>query len=168
MRVQRGHGAISKARARRRRQLDEDERKHKAFVRDVRDKQCRFPLCGCRREGMGFKAVLTVSHDEHKGMGGDKTGERSQAWNLLLLCKWRHQDAPVSRDRKTMRTRYLGDSGNNGPIAFDVDLAAVYPGLYGGRSGVWMEVARERACGMLDDLTGEQLIVLTDLAEMER
>jgi hypothetical protein len=160
-------GPTALARAKRHRALTAQEQAAKATVRD-RDRVCRFPLCGCRASGdvNPMKRVLTVSHDQHKGMGGNPDGERSQPEFLLLLCKWRHQDAPVSRHAGTLRTRYLSDAKNNGPLAFEVDLWAAYPGLYSLR-GAWREVARETAIGVLDDTTIETSI-LDDLQEMDR
>lgn len=155
-----------KKRGRRKRNLTALERANKALVRD-RDGRCRFPFCGCRRRGIGMKGVLTVSHDRHKGQGGDPTGDRSQPELMILLCKWRHQDGPVSRHAGTMRTRYLSPEKNRGPVAFAVDMAAVYPGLYP-EPGIWFEVAREIERGVLGALNAEQLRVLDDLAEMER
>lgn len=159
-------GPTARARKRRSRNVSALETANKKIARD-RDGRCRFPFCGCRSRGLGMKGVLTVSHDRHKGIGGDPTGDRSQPELLILLCKWRHQDAPVSRHAGTMRTRYLTDAKNDGPVAFDVDLWAVYPGLYMS-SGVWLEVAREIERGVLGALNAEQCQVLDDLAGMDR
>lgn len=116
-----------------------------------------------------MKCIPTVSHDFHKGMGGDPTGKVSIAALMILLCKWRHQDAPVSRHAGTMQTRYLTPDNNDGPVAFLVDLHALYPDLHT-KSGIWFEVARESEVGVIDEdkLTYEQAEVLRDLAEMKR
>lgn len=160
-----------KRRAKRRRELTTEERAEKEQVRR-RDKVCRFPLCGCKtnpehRFG-SMKAVPTVSHDFHKGMGGDPSGKVSIADLMILLCKWRHQDGAVSRHAGTMRTRYLTPDNNDGPVAFEVDMAAVRPGFYEQRRGVWFEVARESDVGVVGTLTDEQRAVLDELAEMQR
>lgn len=161
-------GPTARARKAKSRKLVISERVNKEKVR-LRDKVCRFPLCGCKGSGhvSAMKRVPTVSHDRHKGMGGDPTGEASQPELMLLLCKWRHQDAPVSRHAGTMKTTYRTDAKNDGPLIFAVDLFAVYPGLYA-KPGAWLEVARESEPGVLEPLTldGEQ--VLNDLAEMKR
>lgn len=68
-----------------------------------------------------MKAMQTVSHDKHKGMGGNPAGDRSAPELMLLLCKWRHQDAPISRDRETLLTKYLSDEKNDGPIQWLID-----------------------------------------------
>ena len=160
-------GPTARDRAQKRRRLSTAERSAKEHVRDVRDKVCRFPKCGCKRFDFGMKCWPTVSHDKHKGMGGNPNGERSAPELMILLCKWRHQDAPVSRHAMTMRTRYLTDEKNDGPVACEVDLWAVRPGMYQQR-GVWFEVARESDVGLLMPLTDEQEHVLDELAEMER
>lgn len=166
-------GPTATRRKRKRAKLTAAERANKDLVRE-RDRHCRFPRCGCINAGHGLKGIPTVSHDQHKGMGGDPTGDRSQPELMIVLCKWRHQDAPVSRHAMTLRTRYLTPEKNNGPLAFEVDLHAVYPGLYE-RSGVWFEVAREYWLGgvfappfTLEPLTDEQARILDDLAEMDR
>lgn len=167
-------GSAKKARARRSRRLSDAERAAKQEVRD-RDVHCRFPLCGCGEwtRVPAMKRVLTVSHDFHKGMGGDPTGGVSIPALMVLLCKWRHQDGHVSRHRGTLRSKYLTPDQNDGPLAWEVDLHAVYPGLYT-KSGVWFEVARETYVEggsgtlRLEKFTHEQERVLDDLREMER
>lgn len=163
----------STRRARRRRRNDLKERAEKHTVRN-RDGHCRFPRCGCQRPRADpMKALLTVSHDFHKGMGSDPTGEVSIAALMIAFCKWRHQDAPVSRHAGTLRTRYLTPDHNVGPVAFDIDLRALNPGQFMGKDPIWFEVAKERykASGEgveLDDLTEEQVAILDELAEMAR
>jgi hypothetical protein len=167
-------GPTAKRRARKRRSQTIGERVEKTKVR-LRDGGCRFPRCGCRSNpnASALKKLLTVSHDFHKGMGGDPNGRVSIAALMIALCKWRHQDGRVSRHAGTMRTRYLTPDQNDGPLAFDVDLAALYPGLYT-TTGVWFEVAREHYVEggsgtlRLERTTSEQDQVLADLAEMER
>jgi len=149
-----------KTRATKHRQVSAVERVNKQLVRE-RDGRCRFPRCGC------WPVQATVSHDVHKGMGGDPTGERSLPSGMIVLCRWRHQDAPVSRHAGTMRTRYLTTDQNDGPVCFEVDLWAVYPGLYPAR-GVWFAAASESNIGVLEPLTFEQQRVLGDLAAMTR
>lgn len=136
------------------------EDREKAKVRR-RDKFCRFPLCGCRK----LKLRLEVSHQEHKGIGGNPKGDRSTADLLILLCDHRHQYGAVSRHKGTMRTRALTTAGMNGPVAWDVDLNALR--RRAGHLGKWMEVARETAVQKLELLTPYQREVLEQLAEME-
>jgi len=137
----------------------EDREKRKARARDLH--RCRFPLCGCRR----LVLPLEVSHDQHKGMGGDPTGDRSLANVMTLFCRHRHQFGAVSRHKGTMRTRYLTSAKANGPLAFDVDLSVgEFPRAPG---TVWFEVARESKPQVLEPLTFRQRQVLNYLAEME-
>lgn len=160
-------GPTARARAKKSRHLSAAERAEKELVRR-RDRHCRFPRCGCQTPPVdGMKAALTVSHDFHKGMGGDPTGDVSIASLMIALCKWRHQDGPVSRHARTMQTRYLTPDNNDGPVEFLVDLAAVYPGRYE-HKGQWFIVATEVERGVLGELTSEQGDVLDDLAEMVR
>lgn len=147
---------------RRDRKNAEGENKKQARKRDLH--RCRFPLCGCRRLGL----PLEVSHDRHKGMGGDPTGERSSRELLILMCAHRHQHGAVSFHKGTLRTRYLSPAKNDGPIAFEVDLDVVSPGSrIGDREARWCEVARERAVQELEWLTPKQQVILERLAEMQ-
>ena len=140
---------LSSKRAGKRAELDA-----KAAVRR-RDKVCRFPLCGCRRLGLR----LEVSHEEHKGMGGNPAGDKNVPENLVLLCVHRHQDGAISRHKGTLRVRFLSRAGFDGPVAWMVDLGTTSPR--------WTEVAREVAPGQLEALTEKQRGLLEALAEME-
>ncbi len=114
--------------------LKHTEDKNKEFVRE-RDRVCRFPLCPCFEFGL----FLEVSHAEHKGMGGDPTGERSSPAGMLLVCNYRHKEAKYSLDKKTLRWLPLTDQGANGPIAWEIDLAVFSNGVLAG----WLELAHE-------------------------
>src|SRR4030095_16608414 len=113
-------GPTARARATKARGLKTRENKNKQLVRD-RDVYCRFPLCRCRQ-----LAILPhVSHQVHKGMGGDPTGERSVPSLMIMLCAWRHREAPISIDNKTLRWRALTRAGAAGPVAWDVKISAL-------------------------------------------
>lgn len=130
-----------------------------------RDKYCRFPLCGCGK----FRLQLEVSHREHRGMGGDLTGERSHPDLLLLLCSARHRENIVAIDRGSLRWLEIGrDAADDPLIAWEVDRHAIEP-HYLARSDepVWMELARETALHVFEPFTHEQLAILRTLAEME-
>jgi hypothetical protein len=162
-------GITARTRATKSRRLKSNELREKLKVRN-RDKVCRFPLCGCHTD-QTMKAVTEVSHDFHKGMGGDPAGEVSIAPLMVLVCKWRHQDAPVSFHRKTIRTVYLTPDHNDGPIAWEVDMGAAQPEQY--MPGTWFEVARETyaASGpglVLEPPSSRQLYVLGFLAALTR
>lgn len=128
------------------------ERLNKEKVRK-RDKGCRFPLCGCKK----FRRHTEVSHAEHKGMGGDPTGDRSQPDLMVLVCPFRHRENRVSIDRGTLRWRALKPTqGAEGPIVWEEQ--------YDGR---WIELAKERAVQSLEPLLAHQRARLRRLADMD-
>lgn len=146
-------------------------REHKAAEDDEKttvrkeDGYCRFPSCGCRR----FKLALHVAHLEHKGMGGNPAGDRSQAAKMILLCSARHRENVIALDRGTLRIRPLTAAGTRGPCAFDVDvptLARLGLATFASKI-VWFELARERGGRhSFEVATHEQAIVLAKLREM--
>jgi len=119
-RVRKPPGPTAKARAKRALGLKARENANKQLVRD-RDEYCRFPLCRCRFRG----DPLHVSHQRHKGMGGNPAGDRSVPWLMILLCAARHREAPISIDRGTLRWRPLTLAGAGGPVAWDVQVTAL-------------------------------------------
>ena len=126
-----------------------------------RDRKCRFPLCACGR----FRLRLEVSHQKHRGMGGNPSMDRTTPESMILVCSARHKENRVSLDRGTLRWRALSDRGAEGPVAWDVDLNAL-----GARQGSsrpqWREVARELAPHRVETPTSEQMEVLLLLAQM--
>lgn len=144
-----------------------EERDAKTSVRR-RDRHCRFPLCGCKKLGLR----LEVAHTQHKGAGGNPAGDRSTPETMILLCEHRHQHGLVSLHKGTLEARPLTTLGYNGPVAWYVDSAIMFPGLnrYVAREARWAEVARERAAGVLDwsALSSPQERLLEQLAEMNR
>lgn len=134
-----------------------------------RDRGCRFPLCGCRRLGLQLMTQPEVSHDRHKGMGGNPAGDRSTPEGLIQLCKHRHQDAPISRHKGTLRIVAINKRlGFKGPVRFDVDVS-----VWSRRASPdflrphWRTVAREDAPGHIGVLSEWQQRTLERLAEME-
>lgn len=148
---------------RRRRDRRTAETDHKAVARRRDGQRCRWPLCGCKRIGLR----LEVSHDRHKGAGGDPTGARSKPEVLITFCFHRHQDGIVSRHKQTLRVRYLTPKKNAGPVAFEVKRSALARLGLELPAGDWLEVARERAVQNLEPLEPWQLAALRRLGEMD-
>lgn len=161
-----GLEALKKAKRARRRKSVKSEAAAKLEVRE-RDKRCRFPKCGCTRNWDPMRSFLEVSHNRHKGMGGNPAGDRSAAALMVLLCKWRHQDGKVAYGRGTLRTAFLGDDGYNGAVAWEIP-AELFSELVGlPTAGDWIEIAREQSPGVLLPSTEEQRVVLAELATMD-
>lgn len=162
-----GRTKIRKDRVRTRLDRVNAENLNKGKVRR-RDRGCRFPLCGCRRFKVPLCTEPEVSHNRHKGMGGNPAGDRSLPEEMLQLCKHRHQDGRISRHAGTMRARPLrARDGFNGPAEFQIDTSAL-DGTRG-RTGSqhWRTVATELRPGVLGPLTDWQRETLELLAEMD-
>jgi hypothetical protein len=133
------------------------EQREKAKVRK-RDKGCRFPLCGCRRLGLRLEVAHGVLDDpksQHKGMGGNPKGDRSDAKLMVLLCDHRHQFSVWSAHAGTLRAVARTADGFDGPVTWQVQQ-----GDFG-----WVDVAYETAPSALDrDRTARGF--LTELAKM--
>ncbi len=154
--------AKNKQRASRRR--DEDRYKDVVRARDL--KRCRFPLCGCKRLGL----ALHVSHQtQHKGMGGDPSGARSDPKHLMLQCVHRHQTGIFSRHAGNLRTVPLTEDGHNGAVAFEAKTADLFK--YGflslAREEEWIELARENGVHSLEPRSVWQATALRILARMD-
>lgn len=154
-------GSRKVARAKKRITLKTAEDKEKAKVRK-RDSWCRFPLCGCHR----FRLALHVSHQHHKGMGGNPAGDRSTADQMILVCSARHTENEFAIDRGTIRWRALTPAGANGLIAWDIDFAQYAKLERPTRGERWFEFAREVAPRVWDK--GADRCIIDDLREMER
>ncbi len=154
---------------RRTRKTAEEQQKGGAKARD--GYRCRFPLCGCRTKSYGVMAFPEASHDQHKGAGGNPKGDRSKAPLLMTLCHWRHQEAPVSRHKGTLRAVYLTDAKNNGPVAWEVKREAISPHVLAQvRCFVqdeWLRVATEKDVQKLEPLEPWQARLLAVLARMQ-
>lgn len=155
----RSKGPTARRRAVKGRRLKATENLHKAEAR-ARDGgpgyelqgRCRFPLCGCHALGL----FVEVSHQVHKGMGGDPTGERSRPAGLICLCNWRHKDAARwAVDKGTIRWVPLTAAGANGAVAWELRVGSA-----------WIELAHETAIQELGLLSQDQRRLLRGLAEM--
>ena len=109
-------------------------------VREREDYTCRFPH--------GCGDVIEVSHQKHRGMGGDPTGECSDPRIMVAVCGVIHRTGKIALDQKNLRWVPLTDDGANGPIEWQVKLGAV-PGFVGDADD-WIRVAVESAPGWLE------------------
>lgn len=75
----------------------------------VRDGGCRYPGCACRRHHLR----VDVCHEEHRGMGGDKSvgSQRTRPDKLLSLCLTRHDEWDHGDLVITPTDRALGFNG---------------------------------------------------------
>jgi hypothetical protein len=143
-----------------RREVTVAEQKEMRKVR-LRDKYCRVPLCGCKKFGL----LLHVSHQKHRGMGGNPAGDRTVPELMVLVCSARHRENRIAMDRGTLAWRPLTDQGANGPIAWEIDCDALEPSMAGIYRG-WRQLARERAIHVYEPLDEWQAHTLKRLAEM--
>lgn len=163
------------------RKATENTNKDKVRHRDHR--RCRFPQCGCRRRGWR----LEVSHDRHKGIGGNPKGDRSETPGLILMCLPRHQTSRFSRHAMTIRNVYLTDAGNDGPIAWQIKRSELVAALEErlererdararemlqglkllGLGDEWLELARESRIQQLEPLDAWQRATLDFLETVE-
>ena len=152
-------------RALRRIERDRDEESEKRKVRQ-RDRGCRFPLCGCRR----LRLALEVSHNEHKGSGGNPDGSRSTAPLMMQMCRERHRTNPFSVHNRAIAWEPVSKrDGADGPVKWLVDRRLLRYYLEGGQrpaEAKLVEVVREIAVGILGPMKDEDRALLEQLAEM--
>ena len=129
------------------------EREEKQKVRR-RDRFCRFPLCSCHRKNY----ALHVSHQRHKGMGGNPKGDRSTSAEMVLVCAPRHRESALSIDSGTISWEGLTLHGADGPIRWLLHQTI--------RDGVPcdLELARESAVQTLLPLTAQQRALLMEFS----
>lgn len=96
------------------------------------DGQCRYPLCAHRTK----KPRLECAHMEHRGMGGNPTGDKTQPEKLITLCFIDHG----AFDRGELDIIPLSaDKGTRGPCSWHV---------LNKESGKFVHVASEKALGV--------------------
>lgn len=89
------------------------EKAAKAYVR-VRDKgECRVPGCTNLKHGWAWNCA----HLEHKGMGGDRLLDRTQADKMIGLCHPHHLGAR-SHHSGDLRIEPTTPHGTSGPCEF--------------------------------------------------
>lgn len=95
-----------------RRAITDEEDAEKAKAR-ARDRRCRYPDCPfCRRHKTLIPQAAHVL--QAKGMSGDRTGERSTADKLMLLCPPIHG----LQEQHRIEIVPLTDAGTFGPCEF--------------------------------------------------
>jgi hypothetical protein len=72
------------------------------------DKVCRVPNC----EHMPKKPRLEVMHEEHRGMGGNPAGDRTEIHKMLLGCFIHHGEY----DRGDLDFKKLSNKGTRGRL----------------------------------------------------
>lgn len=154
---------------RRRRKLTREKREQQAMAAvRKRDKGCRFPRCRCRRVGIR----LEVSHAEHRGMGGNPSGDRTDPATMVQVCAWRHTQGVFSIDKGTLRWVPMSVLGANGHIQWQIDIALFHYYMNGGERPAtpkWMAIAEEAPgqLGVAVGLSEMQENLLTRLAAMQ-
>lgn len=151
----------TKDRAKRARGAKTIERSSKSEVRRL-DRYCRFPKCGCGKKGY----ALAVAHLEHKGIGGNPAGDRSEIERMILLCAPRHREHKYSLDRSTIRIEPTTAAGTRGPCVWSVYVRRAFAG--GAQHVGWIEIGREITPHFFEPFTSEQLAILKKLAEMKQ
>jgi hypothetical protein len=141
----------------------ESANKSKARKRD--GWMCRFPRCFCHVKRLHPE----VCHLDHKGSGGDPSGEKSKMHLLICLCQPRHRTSRLSLHAVTLRVEALSAAGMNGPVRWWVDATAIDTPISRRQSGdeQWVVVASESDVRVLEPLTADQGALLERIAEME-
>ena len=140
---------------RKRQETSDHETREKAKVRRG-DPGCRFPRCVCRRLGL----ALAVAHLNHKGSGGNPTGDRSLAHLMIRLCSARHRESYISLDGETVSIIPMSSDGTRGPCRWFVDIHALDDGPTGTRPAKWVAIGVERSRGVFELFTPKQVGLL--------
>lgn len=158
--IRKPKGITARLRARKRRRLDTKESAAMQEVRD-RDERPRFPLASVSRwPAYDECQPLEVSHSEHRGMGGDPTGKRTQRQTMLLLSRKRHTGHKFSVDQGGLKwTPNDPERGSDGPIQWWLNcdyLPAEYVTAKALPKGHWVQLAIEYEPHHWWPLTSEQ------------
>lgn len=122
------------------------ERKEKQASKLVH-RGCRWPKADHDTRRHVCTGQLESAHQKAIGMGGDKTGERTNRRELLTVCTHIHTDSPEGIERHGRKWKPLDKSlGSLGPVAF----YRRWP-LEGRRGewGPWKLIAVESSPGVL-------------------
>lgn len=143
--------------------LQTQERDNKTEAKKRDGYRCRFPLCGCKKLGL----VLEASHwRQHKGMGGDPQGLRSDVPDLITVCPHRHRDGVIAIDKGTLEVRPVNKrQGASGCVEWWMDGAA-FMGDH--QRTHWVLLAREIRIGHYAPMSLQAIEVLHGLQQMLR
>jgi len=110
-------GVTARLRAAKSRKLKAVERERMQEVRERENHKCRFPHeCG---------RPIEVSHQTHRGMGGDPTGEATRPEIMVGVCGPIHRTGRYAIDKKNLRWFPVSpEKGANGPIGWEIDVSA--------------------------------------------
>lgn len=140
-------GAAEIERKEKRAKVKTHERKEKAAAKLVAP-GCRWPKFDHDTKRHVCTGQLEASHKVAVGMGGDKTGERTDRRELLPVCTHIHTDSPEGIERHGRKWKPLDKKrGSFGPVAF----YRRWP-LEGRRGewGPWKLIAVESSPGILE------------------
>lgn len=158
-----GAGPSSKVLRRQRKRDDKrEEEKNKATVRR-RDRDCRFPLCGCK----ALKIMGHVAHRRHKGSGGNPARDRSCPADMILVCACRHRENRISLDRGTLRWEGQSNMMANGLVTWEILTSELPKELRTPQPKLWTPIWREGAIGKGVPVGPKALHILKWLASME-
>lgn len=89
------------------------EHQHIADAKKRDGYRCRWPeVHKCRFDLEGAHVF------QHRGMGGDPSGERTDISLILTVCGWIHRRGPESIDGKQLKVEAETPDGTNGPLSF--------------------------------------------------
>jgi len=155
-------GTAKREREDRRDGVKSHEAKNKTAARKGDDYACRFPRCFCHRQ----KIAPAVAHLDHKGMGGNPAGDRSDDRLLICLCPARHRESRISLDAGSMKVRPLTKLGTRGRCEFYVDLNALDKVPAAPKRPRWFLVATERELHIFEMFSREQALILDRISEI--
>ena len=115
-------GSGRKAIGSKRRLVEAEERRLKAESKALDGFKCRVPRCPFRVA----PDALHSAHRVHKGIGGDPSGTRTLAADLVTLCPIHHEQFDGKIGGKKLDIRYLNPTLRfRGPCAFYRRVGAI-------------------------------------------
>lgn len=143
--IRKPKGITAKLRASKKRRTKAIELENMRQVRSE-DGYCRFPLCGCYQPQPHLWSIWLkpeVAHLDHRGMGGNPAGDKSDVKLLITVCNWRHKIDKFSLDKKTIKCEPMTDMGTRGPVRWLVNVEALRDVMPVGCASEWLVIAEE-------------------------